>query len=149
VEVEAEVAYDSLLKVMQKIDPVAAAAPGVKVLFYFDEAHELAKRTNPPTDPTQKLPLDLLASALNCFIRRPVFAIFLSTQSNVSILAPSQHYARSGRVSKRAHKLPAPYTETIFDCFDGQIDSERMMPDQPSDIVFMSILGRPMYVLFT
>jgi hypothetical protein len=125
----------------------------VQVLLYFDEAHVLAlypnKTSNPPSNKDNpKLMLGHLANALNVFCRQPLFTIFLSTQSNIEHLAPASRLARSARIRDLIGILPAPITETMFDCFNKneRIAGARLLAHHPSDIVYMSLFGRPLYV---
>jgi hypothetical protein len=114
----------------------------LKLLLSFDEAHALTSEL-PGTAP-DKILLDYLAQALNEFRSQPLFALFLSTQSDIEYFAPSYTTARSARIRPQLPDLHAPITETPFDCFETPILPERLMADHPSDIAFMSLFGRPL-----
>jgi hypothetical protein len=113
------------------------------VLLSFDEAHVLTSKA-PGMSSTQKVLLDHLASALNEFRPQSLFAIFLSTQSDIESFAPSFSFARSARIR---HQLPdshAPITETPFDCFERAIIPSRLKAKHTGNIAFMALFGRPL-----
>ena len=110
-------------------------------MLYFDEAHELAK------DIGGKKLYDAMWSILAEFQNDCVFTIFLSTESSISLLAPSREPARSTRQYKTA-ALWGPITETPFDCHP-------IFPLQPGQyglediakLEFIAAFGRPLYVI--
>jgi hypothetical protein len=118
----------------------------LRLVLYFDEAHVLA-RGQVSNDPNGKNMYDVLCS---CFERLrtsdfPIFAIFVSTHSLISTLAPSASLARSARARHYADGLQAPITETPFDCspiFPLKIDHIKLQ--NLWDIQFMAQFGRPM-----
>ncbi|KAN0074451.1 hypothetical protein V8E55_011863 [Tylopilus felleus] len=112
----------------------------VKIMLYFDEAHELAKDIG-----EGKNLYDAVWSILAEFRNGCVFTVFLSTQSSMRLLAPSRETARSSRQNKTI-ALWGPITETPFDCH----------PDLPllpgkyglADVAmlkFMTMFGRPLF----
>lgn len=88
----------------------------ISILMYFDEAHTL----NVPSMSQQQSSLShhhLLTKSLNKFNSFPIFSVFLSTNSNMSILSPPQRQHPSIRVSTNSNdSLQTPYTELPFDC---------------------------------
>jgi hypothetical protein len=112
----------------------------VKIMLYFDEAHELAKDIG-----SHKNLYDAVWSILAEFRNDCVFTVFLSTQSSMRILAPSQEAARSSR-QQNTTALWGPITETPFDC-------HRMFPLRPgqhgladvAQLEFLAAFGRPLF----
>ena len=117
----------------------------VQVMLYFDEAHELGK--SPVVVGGRKTRYDIMWSTLFHFNTPSVFTVFLSTQSSMSLLAPSAKTARSSR-QHRKELLQAPITETPFDCHPsfplrrGQYGLADL-----KDLAFLARFGRPLYVI--
>jgi hypothetical protein len=134
----------------------------LKILLSIDEVHVLTKRiprkdekktTVDPIDLDEdirplgeKVKLDYLIGAMNELLRDPIFFIVLSTQSDMSFLAPSQEYARSIRQIKSMSHANVPFTEMPFDCHP-KIDPTRLELDMLSDSAYMALYGRPLCVL--
>ena len=114
----------------------------VKIMLYFDEAHELAKDIG-----GHKNLYDAVWSILAEFRNDCVFTVFLSTQSSMRLQAPSKEAARSSR-QLNTTVLWGPITETPFDC-------HRMFPLWPgqhglagvAQLEFLAAFGRPLYVI--
>ncbi|KAH7920465.1 hypothetical protein BV22DRAFT_1181105, partial [Leucogyrophana mollusca] len=126
------------------VAPADGKSNNVKLMFYFDEAHDLA--TRPVLDNADgKDMYDVLCSCLNFFTSLPIFAIFLSTNSNINQLAPQGSLAKSARMRQHSNTLHAPVTETPFDCSPAmEIDpGEFKLPDL-SKVEFMARFGRPL-----
>jgi hypothetical protein len=116
----------------------------IKVMLYFDEAHVLADR-KVPGDPDGKDMYDVLCSCFNLFLSFPLFVIYLSTNSNLSLLAPQGPLARSARARANADALQAPITETPFDCAPTlRIKPNKLKLEDLYQIEFMAQFGRPM-----
>lgn len=125
---------------------------GPHILIYFDEAHtlasELAKVPNSETGINQKFLLDVLLWALNELRSYSLFAVFLSTQSNIDYLTPARQYARSARYREHIKNVHAPINETPFDCFGNrQIVPHRLTYENLDDVVLISLFGRPLYAI--
>ena len=124
-----------------------SSVTSIHVVVYFDEAHVLAKLLGPRDSllPEGKTALDILFTVLDDFRKRGLFTIFMSTQSHLQSLAPLSSFARSARYAIVAPYLPAPITETPFDCFgDRRIIPSRLRAKDVCDIAFMACFGRPM-----
>jgi len=118
----------------------------IKVVIYFDESHTLSD-VLAPTNPMNKTLYDVLCSALDHLKSRPLFTIFLSTNSHLATLAPSAALARSARALVHSGALQAPITETPFDCApDLCILPGTLSLEDISDLEFMARFGRPLLV---
>jgi hypothetical protein len=116
----------------------------VQLMLYFDEAHGLLDRKI-PNDPDEKDMYDVLCSCFNAFLSSPIFVIYLSTNFNISQLAPAGRAARSGRARANADALQAPITEVPFDCSpDFPIPSGERSLQDVCEVRFMAQFGRPM-----
>jgi hypothetical protein len=145
----AEQALQELLDAIKtKVPNSGDAMRHLRVLLYFDEAHVLTNKRGKGLDSTNAVPkmaLDYLAEALNELRSMPLFALFLSTQLDIEYFAPSVFLARSARIRNQLPNVPAPITETPFDCFGSQaIVPQRLEARHTSDVVFMSLFGRPL-----
>jgi hypothetical protein len=113
-------------------------------MLYFDEAHVLAEK-KVIKDPDGKNMYDVMCSCFNFFLSSPIFVIYLSTNSNISDLAPTGPLARSGRARENADSLQAPVTETPFDCFPKfVVKSDDLRLEHVCEVEFMARFGRPM-----
>ena len=128
--------------------------------MYLDEAGELgklvrgmpaqgepAKGEHTPVDMVlqeQKSQLDHFLSALDVLSDQSLFTVLLSTQSKIEHLAPSSAYARSARYRMASNTRHAPLTETPFDCFDSPLVPSSITFEDTSNVVFMSLFGRPL-----
>jgi hypothetical protein len=113
-------------------------------MLYFDEAHVLAER-KVIRDPDGKNMYDVMCSCFNSFLSSPIFVVYLSTNSNISDLAPPGPLARSGRARENADALQAPVTETPFDCFpEFLIKPGELGLEDVCEVEFMARFGRPM-----
>ncbi|KAH7918081.1 hypothetical protein BV22DRAFT_1134873 [Leucogyrophana mollusca] len=144
---EAKSQLEGLLKRIDDNDvaPADGKSNNVKLMFYFDEAHILA--TRPALDNADGKDMhDVLCSCLNFFTSFPIFAIFLSTNSNINQLTPQGSLAKSARMRQYSDTLHAPVTETPFDCFPAMeiIPGEYKLPDL-SKVEFMARFGRPLF----
>jgi hypothetical protein len=110
------------------------------VVVYFDESHALSAEKS-----SGKTQYDHLARALNELLARPIFTIFLSTNSHINQLAPSSGMARSARARKDIFGLQAPITELPFDCSPKfpLVPGMSTLADT-STIPFMAQFGRPL-----
>lgn len=117
----------------------------VKLVLYFDEAHELTEGKI-RYSPDDKTLYDVLLSVLNEYRVPPLFVLFLSTLSDVAHFSPPRDMFRSARAADSdAHQ--APITETPFDCYpDLLIEQDAYDLLAVSRIKFMARFGRPLYV---
>jgi hypothetical protein len=100
-----------------------------------------------PYDPDGKDMYDVLCSCFNFFLSSPIFVIYLSTNSNISQLAPPGSLARSARARENADALQAPITETPPDCSPVfSIESHKLTLNDVYEAEFMAQFGRPMWV---
>lgn len=136
-------ALHKLVEAMEHMsDGSQSKSKNVEIVFAFDEVHTLAEeRTN--TIEMTKLRIDHLNSAMNVFLRSPIFFVVLSTQSDLRVLAPPAHLARSSRLFNGHGLVQAPLTEVPFDCF-CTIDVSKLELNMLHDPIFMSIFGRPL-----
>ncbi|KAH7906534.1 hypothetical protein BJ138DRAFT_621877 [Hygrophoropsis aurantiaca] len=117
----------------------------VKIMIYFDGAHELAKR-RVADDPDRKNIYDVICSCLNSFLAQPIFAIFLSTNSSIYHQAPHGSLARSVRALSDKAKFQAPVSETPFDCHPAlPVESGEHTLKDICKIEFMARFGRPLF----
>ena len=144
-----ELAKREVKLLLSRIDNCCESMEGfknghVKLILYFDEAHVLSAKTVPHT-PDRKDMYDVLCSCFNSFLSSPIFAIFLSTNSNISQLAPQGPLARSARALVNEDALQAPVTETSFDCSPTfPIKARTLGLKDVSEVEFMAQFGRPM-----
>jgi len=117
-------------------------------MIYFDEAHELdvidpndsALKYRPP-----KSRYDVLLDVINDLKTQPIVGVFLSTASSINTLAPAIRNARSARAAATGLLLPAPITETPFDCSPNfPIKSSDITTATAAKVSFMANFGRPM-----
>ena len=125
-----------------------APTSDVRILMYFDEAHSLSN-VAVHEDPAGRNYYDALCLALSILWRCPLFAIALSTNSNLSRFSPPKRAHPSNRIHKGKDTLQAPYTELLFDCLEnGQsfILPGEMTLAQVAEVGFMVKFGRPLLV---
>ncbi|KAI6031017.1 hypothetical protein EDC04DRAFT_3065254 [Pisolithus marmoratus] len=116
----------------------------VKIILYFDEAHELCGEV-PGTSQPRKTLYDIVWSSLDHFQDSAVFTIFLSTQSSISLLAPSANAARSSR-QQNTKMLPAPITELPFDCHPMfPLQAGQFKLEDLGQLSFLARFGRPLF----
>jgi hypothetical protein len=111
-----------------------------KIVVYFDESHVLSMDTN-----FGKTQYDHLAKALNRLVAKPIFTIFLSTNSHINQLAPSPGMEKSARARNDPLVLQAPITELPFDCSpEFPLQPGMLSLAETSKIGFMAQFGRPL-----
>ncbi|KAL4071296.1 hypothetical protein V8B97DRAFT_1962442 [Scleroderma yunnanense] len=115
----------------------------VKVMLYFDEAHEL-HRIIPGDEQGQTL-YDIMWLSLARFQSPSVFTIFLSTQP--ALLAPSAETAQTALTLQRTtNVLQAPITETSFDCHpDLPLAPGQLKLEDLGELPFLARFGRPLF----
>ncbi|KAF9519221.1 hypothetical protein BS47DRAFT_1482200 [Hydnum rufescens UP504] len=144
-------AKDGLERLIQCIDGCcmsieAIPSHHVKLMLYFDEAHVLSKEIC--DGPGHKDVFHALCSSFNYFIRYPIFVIYLSTNSDISYLAPKGSLARSARARENPEALQAPVTETPFDCsprFPIVPGAPELKLEHVCSLEFMAQFGRPLF----
>jgi hypothetical protein len=142
-------ARKQLVQLLNCIDNCCKSLEGfqkgqVKLMLYFDEAHVLAER-KVIKDRDGKNMYDVMCSCFNFFLSSPIFVIYLSTNSNISDLAPTRPLARSARARENANALQAPVTETPFDCYpEFVVKSGDLKLEDVCEVEFMAQFGRPM-----
>ncbi|KAI6002348.1 hypothetical protein EDC04DRAFT_2583821 [Pisolithus marmoratus] len=115
----------------------------IRVLLYFDEAHELDRAI--PNDEQKKKLYNIVCSCLNRFQQRSIFTLFLSTQPSLGFLVPSAEMARSAR-QQSMNMLQATFTEMPFDCHPSFPLRPGAFPlEQLGDMAFLARFGRPLY----
>lgn len=120
----------------------------VSVLIYFDEADALTKATI-PNDKSGRTLYNALMSCLADLAKSDLFAVTLSTSSNLAELAPSIRWHPSTRVTTGGIALQAPFTELPFDCFQQEgpfVQPENVKLDLLGQDEFLVRFGRPLYV---
>ena len=143
-----EMAKDEAKQLLQQIDKCCKTMEGfqnnhVKVMMYFDEAHTLVQKI--PKDPHEKDLYDALCSCLNHLLAYPLFVVYLSTDSDISYLAPQGSLARSARARQNPDALQATVTETPFDCSPRfPIIPGRLKLEDVCTAEFMAQFGRPL-----
>jgi hypothetical protein len=143
-----QMARDEAKQLLQQIDKCCKTMEGpqsnqIKLMLYFDEAHTLVQKI--PNDPDEKDLYDALCSCFNYLLGHPLFVIYLSTDSNISYLAPRGSLARSARAHQNPGALQAPVTETPFDCSPGfPIKPGTLKLEDVCTVEFMAQFGRPL-----
>jgi len=144
VDTASEEAKNQLARLLRHIDDCCESLEEVKLGLYFDEAHILAEK-KVIKDPDRKNMYDVMCSCFNSFLSSPIFVIYLSTNSDISDLAPPGPLTRSGRARKNAVALQAPVTETPFDFFpEFLIKPDELGLEDVCEVEFMARFGRPM-----
>ncbi|KAI6098551.1 hypothetical protein F5141DRAFT_1010789 [Pisolithus sp. B1] len=114
----------------------------VRILLYFDEAHELG-HTIP--DDKQKNMYDIICSSLNHCQTSAIFTLFLSTQSSLGHFSPSAEMASSARQLSMKY-LQAPFMEMPFDCHPTfPLKPGAFNLEQLQDLAFLACFGRPLF----
>ncbi|KIL68577.1 hypothetical protein M378DRAFT_22060 [Amanita muscaria Koide BX008] len=136
--VDVAAAVEELLKVLKK-----EANGTIKVVIYFDEAHELS---NYQVKPNNRNRLEVLYTCLDVFSDSPLMFIFTSTTSNLHRLPSPRSKARSARREMGNSVGQAPITELPFDCHH----SFPLKPDLHSfqaicELRFLANFGRPLF----
>jgi hypothetical protein len=139
-----ESAREELKKLIGLIDGYPAPQDDtIKLIIYFDEAHPLTKAT--PGYENEKTRYDFLCSCLNEFLKFPMFAIFLSTNSSLSHFASPNALAKSARIRHGDAVTHAPITETPFDCHPNlMVEQGKLTVEDICTISFMAQFGRPL-----
>lgn len=127
-------------------------SPKLQLLLYFDEAHTLTDGQSNwiVHNPDSWNAYEVLLSALNSFACPPVFSLFLSTNSRMSVLAPTPGQHKSSRAKESSDHLNAPFTELPFDCHRNlpvnlTITAHKQVTlTDVSKVEFMSKFGRPL-----
>jgi hypothetical protein len=130
---------------------ISGVSTPIKILIYVDEAHYMTpvderKRS---TDHKTKTSYDKFLWCLNELrgaSNNDLFTIFMSTNSEVSHLAPSADVAPSLRYRDQGAAMQAPITETPFDCapFFHDVNNERLTVAGLSSPKHLSRFGRPL-----
>lgn len=139
---------NALLESLDSVRDITRPNRSVKLVVYFDEAHELTQAKILDSDVEKSL-YGILLSVLNDYrFSTQFFVLFLSTLSHVAHFAPRRELFRSARaVESRAHQ--PPITETPFDCYPNLlITQDEYDLRQVCTIEFMAKFGRPLYVHF-
>lgn len=131
---------------------VLKESPKLQLLLYFDEAHTLTDEHSTwiVHNPDSWNAYEVLLSALNSFACPQVFSLFLSTNSRMSVLAPTPGQHKSSRAKESSDHLNAPFTELPFDCHrDLPVDltitaHKQVTSTDVSKVEFMSKFGRPL-----
>src|SRR6202021_2380468 len=81
--------------------------PRIRIFLYFDESHTLHYGLSgdiiPENDGVHaSTPYQVLCKALNAVRNLDIFAVFLSTNSNLAKYSPSQRYWWSARITQDA-----------------------------------------------
>jgi hypothetical protein len=122
---------------------------GMFLVLAFDEIHTLTERSHIDVKGTIMNSYDVLCNTIALFCERPLVAVTMSTNSNISRVAKPREKQPSQRAMEERN-LPPPFTEFAFDlCYDGKriFEYGQMNVDEVSTLEFMSKFGRPLYVL--
>ncbi|KAI6137216.1 hypothetical protein F5141DRAFT_1231205 [Pisolithus sp. B1] len=115
----------------------------VRVMLYFDEAHELGHAI--PSDKQKRTMYDVVCSSLSSFRHCGIFALFLSTQFSLGLSAPSTEMSQLAR-QRRVDSLQAPFTEMPFDCHPTfPLRPETLRLKDLEDLAFLARFGRPLF----
>lgn len=118
----------------------------VKIVCSFDEADVLALAKVPNNGKEGNM-FEALCTSLDAFRGLPIFFIFLSTNSNVALLAPPKRMSTSDAARNHFDSLVAPFTETAFDCSPNfPLSRTGHTLKKISTIEFMAQFGRPLCV---
>lgn len=140
--------YDLLREIDSFVQPSARlrGSGQVKLVFSFDEVDCLARTKLSDTSRNGNL-FEALCSSLDVFRGFPIFFVFLSTNSQVALLAPPLHKSTSIMAKAHFDSLVAPFTETAFDCsstFPLSMSGHTL--EEIGTIDWTSQFGRPLYV---
>ncbi|OCH84434.1 hypothetical protein OBBRIDRAFT_839698 [Obba rivulosa] len=117
----------------------------VKLVCSFDEADVLALQEVPGNAEEGNL-YNALCSSLDVFRGLPIFFIFLSTNSQITLLVPPKSRSKSTAAKQHFGSLVAPFTETPFDCLPKFL----LLRDEHTlhniiTVEFMAQLGRSLW----
>ncbi|KIL60721.1 hypothetical protein M378DRAFT_13970 [Amanita muscaria Koide BX008] len=137
-------AVKELLNVISTPGLKKEAGHQVKVVIYFDEAHELCKHDAEPGSKRNRL--EVLYDCLDVFLPFPLMFIFTSTTSSLHRLASTRDASYSTRRVVGKSVDQAPITELPFDC-------HRSFPLKPHEcsfediceLKFLARFGRPLF----
>jgi hypothetical protein len=124
----------------------------VRIFLYFDESytlhHDLPGDVIAENDGVHaSTPYQVLCKALNAVRNLDIFAVFLSTNSNLAKYSPSQRYWWSGRITKDAENhVQVPFVELPFDTWNQEFlikESDHFLEDV-CEVSFMVRFGRPL-----
>lgn len=105
----------------------------VKLVIYFDEAHELLVNRNIRARGTR---FDILCSALDAFVNDPMMAVFMSTED----------LERSTQMAKGMTTRHGPITGLPFDCHPSfPLNPSNYSLDDLGELEFLAMFGRPLY----
>ncbi len=116
----------------------------VSMVVYIDEAHtldQMGKRSGPSM-------FDHMLKATADLWDIPVFFLFLSTASQLEVMASRPALSNSARF-RRAAKLVAPFTEMPFDCHPTLVRNpiqRRLKLEDVQKFAFIVQFGRPLSV---
>lgn len=132
----------------KRLDSTFSDRSELDVFFIIDEVHELGLSINPNSEPKperDELKIDSLYRAMNNLLGSPIFFVVMSTQSRMTVLAPTPTLHPSHRYSEAASHLNAPISECPFDCFvPNEIDLSRVKAETLSNPIFLALFGRPL-----
>ncbi|KAI0267363.1 hypothetical protein BC834DRAFT_968877 [Gloeopeniophorella convolvens] len=129
----------------------------VKVIIYFDEAHELATTVPDPLpifvdadhrlpDDTDRLLIDILCSTLDMFMLDPMMVLLLSNTSSLEEYLPLRDMAPSARRIPGKTIYHAPITELPFDCYPSfPLDGSAYTLADISKLGYLARFGRPLF----
>ncbi|KAI6033344.1 hypothetical protein EDC04DRAFT_3035134 [Pisolithus marmoratus] len=130
--------FNQLLNVLNAVC-TSPDSRDVRILLYFDEAHELG-HTIPDGENKLKL-YDVVCSCLKAFQCYPIFTLFLSTEP----LVLSAEVAGSAQQCRK-ETFQALLTEMPFDCHATfPLRPETIKLEQLGDLQFLARFGRPLF----
>ncbi|OCH85448.1 hypothetical protein OBBRIDRAFT_891177 [Obba rivulosa] len=121
-------------------------ADRVKIVCSMDEVDILA-RTEAASSKENKTLYDVLCSCSEIFSGQPIFFLFLSTHSQLSLLAPPKRLMTCASTRSHFATLVPPITETPFDCspeFPLRLDGHTM--ETICRIESIARFGRPLFM---
>ncbi|KAJ7241042.1 hypothetical protein B0H12DRAFT_1237159 [Mycena haematopus] len=146
----------SLVSTIDKLEIIGSTVP-VKILLVIDEAHTLTEhwvqdptaKAGPTGDPIPRSFLSVMEHVLNSLRAVPIFTIYLSTNSKLEGLAPSDRRHPSNRMQHPEQLIP-PFTEfTALDVFVEKQSSEVLEHgvtlNKMCDPALVSSFGRPQW----
>jgi hypothetical protein len=123
--------------------------PGVFLVLAFDEIHALTEQRHFDDRGRTINSYDILCDTIALFREKPLVAVTMSSNLNISRLTMPSHKQPFERAIQERN-LPPPFTEFPFDlCYGGKriFEYGQMNVDEVSTLGFMSKFGRPLYVL--
>lgn len=133
---------DEQLQVLICTDEVQGLLPPLQPLCNFRRLSAYEEGVGQPADVGAST-LQHLQRAMGTFIAESVFFVLLSIHSRISTPALSREVADSARHIKSIQKLPAPLTETPFDCHVAN-DFPMVTLAALSDAAYLGQYGRPL-----